>query len=114
MNLVRTFFPKIRALFFKFRKRAGEISPLPSSSYAPVLSIIAELEPQSAYSASVGGFKGKLTYFMDTIPSLRELLKPLEDFARINYIPAITGGHLCSHNELILLSFPVRFGGLAI
>ena len=111
MNLVRTFFPKIRALFFKFRKRAGETSPLPSSSYAPV---IAELEPQSAYSASVGGFKGKLTYFMDTIPSLRELLKPLEDFARINYIPAITGGHLCSHNELILLSFPVRFGGLAI
>ena len=27
MNLVRTFFPKIRAFFFKFWKRAGETSP---------------------------------------------------------------------------------------
>ena len=79
-----------------------------------LMSIIAELEPQSASSAFVGGFKEKLTYFMQTTPSLRELLKPLEDVARIKFIPAITGGHLCSHNELILLFFPVRFGGLAI
>ena len=37
MNLVRAFFPKISALFFKFWKRAGETfpPPIPPSSYAP-------------------------------------------------------------------------------
>ena len=79
-----------------------------------LLSVIAESEPQSAYSAFVGGFKGKLTYFMGTIPSLGELLKPLEDVIRFNFIPAITGGHLCSDNDRILLSLPVRFGRLEI
>ena len=44
-----------------------------------LLSIIAESEPQSAVSALVGGFKEKLTYFMRTVPSLGEFLKPLED-----------------------------------
>ena len=44
-----------------------------------LLSKIAESEPQSAYAAFVGGFRGKLTYFMRTIPSLGESLKPLED-----------------------------------
>ena len=79
-----------------------------------LLSIIAESEPQSAYSAFVGGFKEKLTYFMRTTPPLGKSLKPLEDVIRFNFIPAITGGHLCSDNDRILLSFPVRFGGLAI
>ena len=79
-----------------------------------LLSVIMESEPQSAYSAFVGGFKGKRSYFMSTIPSLGKLLKPLEDVIRFNFIPAITGGHLCSDNDRILLSFPVRFGGLAI
>ena len=42
-----------------------------------ILSIIAESEPQSAYSASVAGFRGELTYFMRT-PLLGKLLKTLE------------------------------------
>ena len=79
-----------------------------------LLSKIAESEPQSAYAAFVGGFRGKLTYFMRTIPSLGESLKPLEDVIRFHFIPAITGGHLCSDNERLLLSLPLRFGGLAI
>ena len=79
-----------------------------------LLSKIAESEPQSAYAAFIGGFRGKLTYFMRTIPSLGELLKPLEDVIRFHFIPAITGGHLCSDNERRLLSLPIRFGGLAI
>ena len=78
------------------------------------MSIVAELEPQSAYSAFVGGFKGKLTYFMRTIQSLGDLLKPLEDVIRFKYIPAITGRHLCLDNDRILLSLPVKFAGLAI
>ena len=51
---------------------------------------------------------------MRTIPSLGELLKLLEDVIRFNFIPAITGGHSCSDNDRILLSFQMRFGGLAI
>ena len=82
-----------------------------------LLSIIAESEPQSAYSAFVGGFERKLTYFMRTIPSLGELLKPLEDVIRFNFISEITGGHLCSDTGIddhILIFLPVRFGGAAI
>ena len=51
---------------------------------------------------------------MHTIPSLGELLKPLEGCIRFNFIPAITGEHLCSDNDRILLSLPVRFGGITI
>ena len=50
---------------------------------------------------------------MCTIPSLGELLKPLQDIIRFNFIP-ITCRDLCSDNDCILLSLPVRFGGLAI
>ena len=42
------------------------------------------------------------------------LLKTLADLIRFNFIPAITGGHLCADNDRILLSLPVRFDGLAI
>ena len=39
----------------------------------------------------------KLTQFMRTIPLLGELLKPLEEVIRLfNFIPAVTGKHLCS------------------
>ena len=79
-----------------------------------LLSIIAESEPESAYSAFVSSFEGKLTYFKRTIPSLGEFLKPLEDVIRFNFIPAITDGHLCSDNDCILLYLRVRFGGLVI
>ena len=51
---------------------------------------------------------------MRTIPSLGELLKPLEDVIRFKFIPPITDEHLCSDNDRILLSLPRRSGGLAI
>ena len=38
MTTIKAFFPQIRALFSNFRKRAGETSPPPPSSYAPGLS----------------------------------------------------------------------------
>ena len=68
--------------------------------------------PRCAYSTSC--FKEKLTYFKRIALSLGELLKALEDVIRFHFLPAITGGHFCSDNERILLSLPVRFGGLAI
>ena len=79
-----------------------------------ILAKIAKTEPQAAYSAFVGGFKGKLTYFMRTIPELDEFLKPIKDTIRNELIPALTGGHICSDNERKLLSLPSRYGGLGI
>ena len=78
------------------------------------LSMIAEIEPQSAYAAFVFGFRRKLTYFMRTIPDLNNLLVPIEESIRFIFIPALTGGHHCSYLERELLSLPVRFGGLGI
>ena len=51
---------------------------------------------------------------MCKIPSLGELLKPLEDVIHFNFIPAITSRHLCSDNDRILLSLLVGFSELAI
>ena len=76
--------------------------------------MIVESEPQSAYAAFVGGLKGKLIYFMSTILSLGDLLKPLENAICFNFISAITGGCLCSDKDRILVSLPIKFGGLAI
>ena len=79
-----------------------------------LLSKIAKSEPQSAYSAFVGGFKGKLPYYMRTIPCIKDYLMPLEEVIRFKFIPSVTGGHICSNDERVLLSLPARFGGLGI
>ena len=79
-----------------------------------LLSKIAEIEPQAAYCAFVTGFKSKLTFLLRTIPNIQNLLQPLEHTIRHEFIPAVTGGHLCSDNERELLSLPTRFGGLNI
>ena len=79
-----------------------------------ILPKIAEIEPQAAYSAFIGGFKGKLTYFMRTIPEIDQFLKPIENTIRNKFIPALTGGHICYDNERQLLSLPARYGGLGI
>ena len=75
---------------------------------------IAESEPQSAYSVFVGGFKGKLMYYMRTIPCIKYYLMPLEEVICFKIIPSITGGHICSNDEHALFSLPTRFGGLGI
>ena len=78
------------------------------------LSKIAKSEPQSAYTCFTGGFKHKLTYFMRTIPDLENVLSPLDVLIENEFIPAITEGHCCSQDERLLLSLPVRLGGLGI
>ena len=75
---------------------------------------IAKSEPQSAYTCFTGGFKHKLTYFMRTIPDLENVLSPLDVIVENEFIPAITEGHHCSQDERLLLSLPVRLGGLGI
>ena len=79
-----------------------------------ILSKIAEIDPQAAYSAFINGFRSKLTYFIRTIPEINELLRPLEDIMRNEFIPAITGGIVCSNDERKLLSLPPRLGGMGL
>jgi hypothetical protein len=79
-----------------------------------LLSQIAELHPQAAYSAYINGFQHKFTYFIRTIPNISNLLQPIEQTIRNKFIPAITGGHYCSDEERELFSLPVKLGGLGI
>ena len=79
-----------------------------------LFSKVAESEPQSAYSAFVSGFKGKLTYYMRTAPCIKDYLMPLEEVIRFNFIPSVTCGHICSYGKRVLLSLLTRFGGLGI
>ena len=51
---------------------------------------------------------------MRTIPDIGELLQPLEHAIRHKFIPVLTEGRSCSDDERILLSLPVRLGGLGI
>ena len=78
------------------------------------LSIIAKSEPQAAYSAFTAGFKHKLTYFIRTIPNIKDMLSPLDDIIDNKLIPALTEGQIISHEDRKLLSIPVRLGGLGI
>ena len=39
---------------------------------------------------------------------------PLEEIIRFKFIPSITGRHICSNNERVLISLLTRFGGLRI
>ena len=79
-----------------------------------LLSKITECIPQSAYSTLVGGFKGKLTYYIRTIACINDYLMPLEKIIRFKFIPSITGGYICSNDKRVLLLLPARFAGLGI
>ena len=53
------------------------------------------------------GFQHKFTFFLRTVPDTA-------DYLRSRFIPAITGGHICSDVERALLAIPVKFGGLGL
>ena len=79
-----------------------------------ILSKIAEIQPQAAYSAYMFGLKHKFTFFLRTVPDIADYLFPIEETLRSLFIPAITGGHICSDAERVLLALPVKFGGLGV
>jgi hypothetical protein len=79
-----------------------------------VLSNIARSEPQAAYAAFVISFIHKLTYHIRTMPSIKQHFSKLDDIVDNVFIPAITEGHVCSTDERLLLSLPLKKGGLAI
>ena len=59
-----------------------------------VLSKIAKTEPQADYAAFVSGFKHKLTYYIRTMPNIKQHLTRLDAVVDNVFIPAITDGHL--------------------
>ena len=44
-----------------------------------ILSKIAEIQPQAAYSAYMFGFKHKFTFFLRTVPDIADYLLPIEE-----------------------------------
>ncbi len=78
------------------------------------LSSIAKSEPQAAYASFTAGFRHKLSYFIRTIPNLKDILKPIDETIDNMFIPAITEGHHCSERDRRLLALPVRLGGMGI
>ena len=75
------------------------------------LSKIALFEPQAAY---VSGFRHKFNYFIRTLGEMKNHLKPLDDVINNKFIPALTEGHKCTTDERMLLSLPIRYGGMGI
>ena len=55
-----------------------------------------------------------MTYLLRTIPNIADLLQPLEQAIRCNFIPAITGRVEVSDAERDLLALPTRLGGLGL
>ena len=72
------------------------------------------IEPQAAYSAFVSGFKNKLNFFLITIRNIHYLLLPLERTIRDTFISTVTGDHIRNEKKIVLISLPIRYGGLAI
>ena len=79
-----------------------------------VLSEIAQTQPQAAYSAYIKGFKHKFNYALRTITDIEHHLAAIEDTLRNQFIPAITGGRVCSDEERKMLALSVKLGGLGI
>ena len=75
---------------------------------------IAEMEPQAAWAAVIGGFKSKFTYFLRRIPDIHEYFQPIEDTLANKFKPAISGGRFVNDVERKLISLPTRYGGLAM
>lgn len=79
-----------------------------------LLSEIAVIEPQAAYTCYVSGYQHRFTYYLRTIPEISSLLRLVESVIRHQLLPAITGGHIVNDVERELMSLPPRLGGLGI
>ena len=79
-----------------------------------LLSKTAKSELQASYAVLTGGFRHKLTYHIRTIPNIKQHLLQVDEVVLTKFIPAMTEGHICTPDERLLLSLPVKKGGLAI
>ena len=77
------------------------------------LAVVAEEEPQIAYSAFTKGLSSRWCYMQRTIEGISELFNPLEDAICKSLIPAILGRNVDSL-ERDMLALPLRYRGLGI
>ena len=78
------------------------------------LSVIAEFQPQAAYTVFTHSLVSSWNYIMRTIPNIDSLLQPLEDAIRHVFLPALIGRQSFSDEERELFALPARLGGLGI
>ena len=74
---------------------------------------IARIEPQTAYSCFVSGYKHKLPYIMSANPNISQLEK-IDELILTKLIPAIKCGIHVYPGERHLLSLPAKYGGLGL
>ena len=79
-----------------------------------VLSDVAKSQPHAAFAALTHGLMGKWNFLSRTVERAGGLLQPLERVICQRLIPSITGREPPGEQERIMLSLPVRLGGLGI
>ena len=79
-----------------------------------VLSEIAKIELQAAYTYLLSGYKHKFNYYMRTIPGIGKLLRKVDEVILTEFVTAITGGTFITENDRKLLSLAPRLEGLGI
>ena len=79
-----------------------------------ILSQIALIAPQEAYTCFTAGYKHKFNFCMRTIPGISHEFKKIDELIMTRLIPAITGGIIPNDLERDLFSLPPSFGGLGI
>ena len=77
------------------------------------LSSLANEEPQLAYSAYTKAMCMRWCFLQRTVPNIKQHFVPLEETIRNKFIPALIGRSV-TDVERMLLSLPVRHGGLGI
>ena len=58
------------------------------------------------------GLKHKSSFFLPAVPDMADYLLLIKE--TLSFMPAITGGHICSYAERALLALPVKFCGLGL
>ena len=79
-----------------------------------VKNLVKDWDNQRTMLSTIAETNCKLNYFLKTIPNIRHLLLPLERTIRNKLILAVKGCHICNDKERVLISLPIRYGGLAI
>ena len=74
-----------------------------------ILSKIAEIQPQAAYSAYMFRLKNKFTLFLQTVPDIANYLLLIKEILR-----SYDRGDISLDTESAFLALPVKFGGLGL
>ena len=79
-----------------------------------VLSEIAKIDWQAAYTCFLSRYKHKFNCHMRAIPGIDKLLRKIDKVILTKFISVITGGNIITEIERNLLSLAPQLGGLGI